>query len=168
MSVDAKRTQLLLLLFAAGAAALLLAGYRRWPPQAQIAVSPGPARRGAVEFSSFSARHERSPEGERLSVALRLRTTGDAELPCFVFVIARSRSNPEAWSVWPPQPDGRAVTRTGHFHGAYPAAGYGVILTPSWERVTSTHPEDTRRFDAVVVYVVAADGRVLLSRPFRV
>jgi hypothetical protein len=157
----------MLVLLAVAVGAVLLA-YRSGKPRVETVSPRPPAGRGTVEFSNFSARHERSPEGERLSVALRLRTTGQPELPCFIFVLARNHSDPDAWSAWPQQNDTRAVTRTGHFHGTYPAAGYGIILTPSWERVTSTHPEKAVRYDTVAVYVVAADGRVLLHRPFRV
>lgn len=122
-----------------------------------------------LEYSNFAARHERSPGGDRLSVSLRLRTVGEGILPCFVFVVARSdEGDGKGWAIWPEQANGRAVTASGRFHGATPSSGFGMILTSSWEWVTSTQEESIVHYDSVVVYVVAPDGRVLLSRPFRV
>ena len=168
MAAGTKTTQLVLALLVVVAAFGAVLAHRFGG--ARVEKNSARPRTGnvAVEFSNFSARHERSPEGDRLIVALRLRTPDEPELACFVFVLAQSHNDPAVWSAWPPQNDDRAITRSGQFHGAFPAAGFGVILTPGWERVTSTHPEHATHFDTVVIYVVAADGRVLLNRPFRV
>ncbi len=130
-----------------------------------------PGRHDMLEFDRFSARRERSTEGERLSVSLRLRIALGDTLDCYVFVVARNdQVSARAWSIWPPQLPGLAITASGHFHGAVPAMGHHLKLTRQWERVTATipHPNDSEDFDTVVVYVLRPDGRILLARPFRV
>jgi hypothetical protein len=137
-------------------------------------VSPAaPARQSqdAVQFDRFAAHRDRTAEGERLSVSLRLRTSASVSLPCFIFVVARNdHATPRRWTIWPPQAPGPAVTAGGHFHGSTPATGHAITLSDQWERVTATlaEPDDGVAFDTVVVYIVDADGRTLLSRPFRV
>lgn len=123
----------------------------------------------AINFDRFSARRERSAEGDRLSVSLRLRTTMNVSLPCYVFLVARNdQVAPKQWAIWPPQPPGPAVTAGGHFHGATPRTGFAVTLSDQWERINATVPQANAStpFDTVVVYIVDADGRILLSRPF--
>ena len=130
-----------------------------------------PRQHTAVEFDRFSARRERSGEGGRLSVSLRLRGGLSDPVECFVFVVARNdHVSPRLWSIWPPQPTGSAISAGGHFHGASPASGHHLTLDGNWQRVTATVPRaiGTDAFDTVVVYVLQADGRVLLARPFRV
>jgi hypothetical protein len=125
----------------------------------------------AIEFDRFSARRERSAEGDRLSVSLRVRTTQSVSLPCYVFLVARNdQATPKLWGIWPPQPPGPAITASGHFHGATPTSGYSLTLSDRWERINATIPQssDGSTFDTVVVYVVDPDGRILLTRPFRV
>ena len=126
-------------------------------------------QRDAVLFDRFSARRERSDEGDRLSVSLRLRTSASVSLPCSVFVVAHNdATTPKLWAIWPPQPPGPAITAGGHFHGSTPAAGHAMTLTDAWERVTATFPNPpTGSFDLVLLYVVDPAGRILLSRPFR-
>lgn len=126
-------------------------------------------QRDAVLFERFAARRERSDEGERLSVALRLRTSASVSLPCFVFIVARAdQATPRRWAVWPPEAAGVAVSAGGHFHGAKPDAGYGLTLSDTWQRVTATLPEQSgAEFDTVIVYVVDLAGRILLARPFK-
>lgn len=127
--------------------------------------------RDAVLFDRFAARRERSDEGDRLSVTLRLRTSAAVSLPCFVFLVARSeQSSPRRWAAWPPQALGSAVSAGGHFHGATPSAGFPVTLSETWERVSATLPQppDGESYDTVIVYVVDPAGRILLARPFRV
>jgi hypothetical protein len=124
-----------------------------------------------IKFSRFSAHRERSDEGERLSISLRLRPDLDQELSCYAFVVARNdHVTPRIWSIWPPQAPGAAITAGGHFHGAEPGAGHHVELTSRWQRITATvpHPKGGDRFDTVVVYVMRSDGKVLLARPFSV
>ncbi|MGH7788285.1 MAG: hypothetical protein ACRERC_15550 [Candidatus Binatia bacterium] len=123
----------------------------------------------AVLFDRFSARRERTEAGDTLSVSLRLRTSASVSLPSYVFVVARNdQVTPKLWAIWPPQEPGAAITASGHFHGATPTSGYAVTLTDTWERVTATIPHPAREtFDTVAVYVVDPDGRILLSRPFR-
>jgi hypothetical protein len=125
----------------------------------------------AIEFDRFSARSEHSAEGDRLSVSLRLRTTMNVSLPCYVFLVARNEQvTPKQWAIWPAQPTGPAITAGGHFHGATPRTGFAVTLSDQWERINATVPQPhaTTPFEIVIVYVVDADGRILLSRPFRV
>ncbi len=125
----------------------------------------------AIEFDRFSARRERSPEGDRLSVSLRLRTSMSVSLPCYVLVVARNdQTAPKLWAIWPAQPPGPAITAGGHFHGTTPTTGYAVTLSDQWERINATvpHPSGGETFDTVVLYVVDGDGRILLARPFRV
>jgi len=125
----------------------------------------------AIEFDRFSARRERSAEGDRLSVSLRLRTTQSVSLPCYVFLVARNdQVTPKLWAIWPPQPPGPAITAGGHFHGATPSTGYAMTLSDQWERINPSvpHPNGGGVFDTVEVYVVDPDGRILLARPFKV
>jgi hypothetical protein len=124
---------------------------------------------GLVQFDRFSAHLERSPEGERLGISLRLRTNNES-LPCYTFVVARNdHVVPRVWAIWPQQAPGPAMTSGGHFHGSRPDAGYPITLSDSWQRVNATLPVPQKEtFDTVIVYVLAADGKVLLSRPFRI
>lgn len=129
------------------------------------------SRRDAVQFDRFSARRERTAEGDQLSVSLRLRTSESVSLPCYVFVVARNdQATPKRWAIWPPQPPGPAITASGHFLGAAPATGYAVTLSDQWERVTATLPQPTSGapFETVSIYVVEPAGRILLARPFKV
>jgi hypothetical protein len=128
-------------------------------------------QRDAVWFDRFAARRERSDEGDRLSVTLRLRTSASVSRPCFVFLVARNeQSTPRRWAAWPEQSQGPAVSAGGHFHGATPTAGFPVTLSEEWERVSATIPQPPggEHFDTVIVYVVDPAGRILLARPFRV
>jgi hypothetical protein len=125
----------------------------------------------AIEFERFSARRERSPEGDRLSISMRLRTSMSVSLPCYVFVVARNdQTAPKLWAIWPPQPAGPAITAGGHFHGASPTSGFAVTLSDDWSRINATvpHPSGGATFDTVEVYIVDPEGRILLARPFRV
>lgn len=135
---------------------------------------PSPAadprlQRDAVLFDRFAARRERSDEGDRLGVSVRLRTSASVSLPCYVFMVARhEQATPRVWGAWPPQALGPAVSAGGHFHGATPEAGHAVTLTDTWERVTATIPQPPAApFDTVVIYVVDPAGRILLARPFK-
>jgi hypothetical protein len=167
----ARRDRIAALLLVALVAALgaLLAARRTL-----LDTGPPPAadprlQRDAVLFDRFAARRERSDEGDRLSVSVRLRTSASVSLPCFVFLVARNeQAMPRVWAAWPPQSPGPAVSAGGHFHGATPAAGHAITLTDTWERVTATIPQPPAApFDTVVVYVVDPAGRILLARPFR-
>jgi hypothetical protein len=158
-----------------GAARLLLTALAWFTatavPGAAGAVEP-PARPGGatVEFDRFSARRERTADGDRLSISLLLRAAGDAPLACFVFVVARNdEDNPKVWTIWPPQLPGRAITAAGHFHGAEPSSGHALILTNEWQRVTATLPQTnaSTRYDTAIVYVLTPEGKTLLARPFR-
>ena len=125
----------------------------------------------AIEFERFSARRERSPEGDRLSISMRLRTSMSVSLPCYVFVVARNdQTSPKLWAIWPPQPAGPAITAGGHFHGNSPTSGFAVTLSDDWSRINATvpHPSGGATFDTVEVYIVDPEGRILLARPFRV
>lgn len=160
---------LLIGLVVLGAATLLL---RRTLDRGPAPALDPRAERDAVMFDRFSARRERSEEGDRLSITLRLRTSAAVSLPCYVFIVARSEQGtpPRRWAIWPLQPPGAAITGGGHFHGATPTAGYALTLSDTWERVTATipHPAGADAFDAVTVYVVDPGGRILLARPFRI
>lgn len=137
--------------------------------RAAISAVRGPP--SIIKFSRFSAHREQTDDGERLSISLRLRTELDRDLSCYAFVVARNdHVTPHIWSIWPAQAPGAAITAGGHFHGAQPSAGFPVELTGRWQRITGTvpHPDGGDRFDTVVIYVVSADGKVLLARPFSV
>lgn len=123
-----------------------------------------------IELDRFSARDERSTDGNRLNVFMRMRINTEQGLPCFVFVVARDRSNSKNWAIWPPQKPGLSVTASGHFHGGTPTAGQAMTLTTSWQRITAILPDpDTGDpFDLVVVYIVSPTGSILLSRPYAV
>jgi hypothetical protein len=156
---------LLLILIVALGVALLVRRYDTEAPAQQARM-----QHEAIEFDRFSARRERSAEGDRLTIALRLRTTMGVSLPCYVFVLARNdQVTPKVWAIWPPQPPGAAVTAGGHFNSTSPGTGQPVTLSDRWERITATipHPPGTT-FDGVEVYVVDPDGRILLARPFKV
>jgi hypothetical protein len=165
---DRAAALLLLGLVLALAGALLLR--RSLPDESDIRRTDGRQQREAVLFDRFSAQRERSDEGERLSVSLRLRTSAGVSLPCTVFVVARDdAATPKLWTIWPPQPPGPAITAGGHFHAGAPDAGHAVTLSDAWERVTASFPmPPAGDYTKVVVYVVDPAGRVLLARPFRV
>ena len=160
---------LLLVLIAALGIALLL---RRSMFQDVAGLGQQPRlQHEAIEFDHFSARRERSAEGDRLSVSLRVRTTQSVSLPSYLFLVARNdQTTPKLWAIWPAQAPGPSITASGHFHGATPTSGYSLTLSDQWERVNATlpHPSGTAAFDTVDVYVVDPDGRILLTRPFRV
>ncbi len=122
-----------------------------------------------VDIANFAARHEKSTDGERLAVSLRLRLTAPGSIDCFVFVVARNdHVSPRLWAAWPPEGAGGAVSVGGHFRVSNPSAGYPLTLTPGWTRMSATlnHPVGQPRFEIATVYVVNAAGEVLLSRPF--
>ncbi len=160
---------LLLILISALGVALLLR--RSVFDDVDVSARRARVQHEAIEFDRFSARRERSAEGDRLTVALRLRTTMGVSLPCYVFVLARNeQTTPKLWGIWPPQPPGAAVTSGGHFNSSSPTTGQPITLTDRWERITATipHPPGAVAFDGVEVYVVDPDGRILLARPFKV
>jgi hypothetical protein len=137
----------------------------------RAAISAGRGQPAVIKFSRFSAHRERTEDGERLSISLRLRTDLDRDLSCYAFVVARNdHVTPHIWSIWPAQAPGAAITAGGHFHGAQPSAGFPVKLTDRWQRITGTvpHPDGGDRFDTVVVYVMSSNGKVLLARPFSI
>jgi hypothetical protein len=163
------RIAALLLVVLVAALAALLAARRTLRDTGPPPVADARLQRDAVLFDRFTARRERSDEGDRLSVSVRLRTSASVSLPCFVFLLARGeQATPRVWAAWPAQSPGSAVSAGGHFHGATPDAGHAVTLTDSWERITATIPQPPATpFDTVVVYVVDPAGRILLARPFR-
>ncbi len=121
------------------------------------------------DVANFSARRERSSDGERLSVSLRLRLTRAGSVDAYVYVLARNdHVSPRLWAVWPTQGPGGVVTAGGHLRTHNPGSGEAVTLTPSWTRVTATldHPSGRPPFDVVHVYVVSPRGEILLARPF--
>jgi hypothetical protein len=122
-----------------------------------------------LDLSSFSARNEKSSDGERLNVAFRIRLTAPDNLSCFVYIIARNdHVAPRLWAVWPTQGPGGAVSAGGHFRGGTPSTGQALQLSPSWTRVSATipHPRGEPPFDTAIIYIVTATGEVLLERPF--
>jgi len=124
-----------------------------------------------VELDNFSTRREKSSDGERLQVSLKLRLSAAASMDCYVFVLARNdHAAPKLWAVWPTQGPGGAITSGGNFTSSNPAAGQAVTLNGGWLRLNASvdHPFGKPPFDTVVVYVVSPKGQILLSRPFAV
>ncbi len=124
-----------------------------------------------VEFDNFSTRREKSSDGERLQVSLKLRLNAPAVMNCYVFVVAHNdHTSPKLWAVWPTQGPGGAITGAGHFNSSNPAAGQLVTLASSWTRINATldQPPGKPPFDTVMVYVVSPKGEILLARPFAV
>jgi hypothetical protein len=122
-----------------------------------------------IDLDSFVTRQEKSSDAERLTVSLRLRLTAPGSVDCQVYIVARNdRVTPRIWAVWPPQGTAGAVTTGGHFLGGSPPTGTALTLTPRWTRVTASldHPPGQPPFETVIVYVVAPDGRILLTHPF--
>lgn len=150
---------------------LLAAGVyqlRQRPPD-DSGESAGAAPLAPVELDRFSARLEKANDEERLTVTLLLRSTGAEPLECFVFVVARAeRGAPRPWAIWPAESPGMAISAGGHFHAAHPASGYPLSLGRDWERIDAVLPRTPGQapFDSVSVYVVGANGNVLLERPF--
>lgn len=124
-----------------------------------------------VELDNFATRFEKSSDGDRLQVSLKLRLSAAASMDCYVFVLARNdHTAPKLWAVWPTQGPGGAITSGGNFTSSNPAAGQAVTLTSGWTRINATvdHPMGKPPFDTVVVYVVSTKGAILLARPFAV
>jgi hypothetical protein len=122
-----------------------------------------------VEFDNFSTRREKSSDGERLQVALRLRLNASGSMGCYVFVLARNdHASPKVWAVWPTQGPHGAITGGGHFNGSNPAAGQAVTLASGWTRINASlnQPPGQPAFDTVLVYVISPKGEILLARPF--
>jgi len=123
-----------------------------------------------IDIANFAARHEKSTDGERVAISLRMRLTAPGSMDCFVFVVVRNdRVSPRLWAAWPPEAAVEAVSAGGHFRVSTPTAGYPLKLTQSWTRLGATlsHPLGQPRFETATVYVVNAAGEVLLSRPFK-
>lgn len=132
--------------------------------------APPGARPGLIELDRFSTFIERGPDAERLHVSLRLRNRGASQLPCFVFVVARSEAaGTRASAIWPSQPAGSVITPGGHFVGGDPEGGYRMVLTERWERVHAILPQpaDGPPYSMVFLYVLDPNGVTLLARPFR-
>ena len=145
-------------------------GYQLRQQEAEEAVEPVvTAPNAPIELDRFSARLEKTNEGERLAVGLRLRASGPEPVDSFVFVVARTeRGTPKQWAIWPADSPGMAISAGGHFHAAHPATGYALSLTGSWARVDAVLPVASGQppFDSVVIYVVNASGNILLAHPF--
>lgn len=122
-----------------------------------------------IELGNFSTRIEKTAKSQRLVVSFKVRLSTPKELDSFVYVAARNdHATPGVWGVWPRQDAGGAFTQGGHFRSHDPKTGYSVKLIDSWQRVTAPieQPKGTTAFDTVIVYIVAADGQILLARPF--
>ena len=136
-----------------------------------VATTPEADLPPIIEVDRFTARRERSEDGERLSVSLRLRSTLPQPIEGFVFVVARNdHASPRVWAIWPPESAGTAISAGGHFHGATPSAGQGLTVGHSWERVTAVLPHEPGQapFDSVTIYFVSPQGQILLTRPFAI
>jgi hypothetical protein len=139
------------------------------PPAGTSSEAAEPSSLPLVEVDSFSTRREKSSDGERLQVALRLRLNASGSMDCYVFVLARNdHASPKLWAVWPTQGPGGAITGGGHFNGSNPAAGQAVTLESGWTRINATldQPLGKPLFDTVMVYVVSPKGAILLAHPF--
>lgn len=132
-------------------------------------LSEAPEQSQPIELGSFSTRIEKTAESERLVVSFKARLTAGSSLDVHVYVAARNdHSTPQVWAVWPPQPPNGAFTQGGHFRSHDPTTGHAVTLIDSWQRITApiAKAKQAVSFDTVIVYVVAADGEILLARPF--
>jgi len=141
--------------------------------QRQATQRAGEAEPGAaiplLDLDRFSSRRERSSDTDRLHVSFRIRLTAPATLDAAVFVVARNdQVSPRLWAVWPPQVPGDAVSAGGHLRQPKPGSGHAVTLSARWTRVIASldHPPNQPPFDTVMVYVVNANGDILLVRPF--
>ncbi len=97
----------------------------------------------AIDFDRFSARRERSAEGDRLSVSLRLRTVeSTSACPATCTWCARNdQVAPKQWAIWPPQPPVRqSPRRTLPRRDA--AHRIQATLSDQWERITATAEAD--------------------------
>jgi hypothetical protein len=122
-----------------------------------------------IELGSFSTRIEKTSKAQRLVVSFKIRAAVEGALDAYVYVAARNdHSNPQVWGVWPEQLPGRAFTKGGHFRSHDPATGHAVTLADSWQRITApiSQEKGAPPFDTVIVYLVAADGEILIARPF--
>jgi hypothetical protein len=138
------------------------AGSQAGPATAESMTTP------LIEVSSFSARHEKSSDAERLTISMRLRLTAPGNIDCRVYVLARNdHVAPRLWGVWPPQGAGD-VTASGNLRGGNPVDGEPLPLTSSWTRITATvnHPFGRPAFETATLYVVNLKGEILLARPF--
>lgn len=122
-----------------------------------------------IELGSFSTRVEKTAKAQRLVVSFKVKLSTAESMSAFVYVAARNdHSEPAVWGVWPSQEGGGAFTAGGHFRSHEPTTGHAIRLVGSWQRITAPieQPRPTPTFDTVIVYIVAADGEILLARPF--
>jgi hypothetical protein len=150
-------------------AALAYMTFANFRSNRDVELSEGPEQSQPIELGNFSTRIEKTAKSERLVVSFKARLTSMSSLDVYVYVAARNdHSTPQIWAVWPPQPPAGAFTQGGHFRSHDPTTGYALTLVDSWQRITAPIAQARRSvpFDTVIVYVVAADGKILLARPF--
>lgn len=122
-----------------------------------------------IALGNFSTRIEKTTKSQRLVVSFKVKLNTTTPLESFVYVAARNdHAEPGVWGVWPPQEPSGAFTKGGHFRSHDPTTGHAIRLVDSWQRVTAPieQPRGTPTFDTVIVYIVAADGEILVARPF--
>lgn len=123
----------------------------------------------AIQLGGFSTRVEKTAKAQRLVISFKVKLSKTESLDAFVYVAARNdHSEPAVWGVWPSHEGGGAFTKGGHFRSHEPTTGHAIRLVNSWQRITAPIelPRPTPAFDTVIVYLVAADGEILLARPF--
>ncbi len=146
--------------------------FRAVTEQRQASTHAGEVSEAAIpllDLDRFSSRREKSSDMDRLHVSFRIRLTAPASIEASVFVVARNdQASPRIWAVWPPQEPGDAVSAGGHLRQPKPGSGHKLTLSTHWTRVIASfdHPPSRPPFDTVMVYVVNANGDILLARPF--
>jgi hypothetical protein len=153
----------------AAVAALAYLTFTNFQAGRRYSITDPTAEAQPIELGSFSTRTEKTAKGHRLVVSFKVRSGAAAAVDSFIYVAARNdHTTPAVWGVWPRQNAGGAFTPGGHFRSHDPKTGYSVHLADSWQRVTAPieQPKGNAAFDTVIVYIVAADGQILLARPF--
>lgn len=154
---------------AAGVAALAYLTFANLKARQDYVALDPPNEVQPIELGNFSTRIEKTTKSERVVVSFKVRLSTATSRDAFVYVAARNdQAERGVWGVWPPQEPTGAFTKGGHFRSHDPTTGHAIHLIDSWQRITAPieQPRASAAFDTVIVYIVAADGEILLARPF--